>query len=175
MCSSDLDAGPFELRVRQIVWELTRYRSEQDANGHSVTQRIEYWKAALHIIRQYPFFGVGTGDMPEAFTHAYAQTGSKLEVAYRLRSHNQLLALTVAFGLAGGLYFIFLLVFLLRHPNAKQGMLFIGWWIIFVLSIISEDTLETQPGATFFGLFVSLLLFARPLETSVQKRSNTSL
>ena len=34
---------------------------------------------------------------------------------------------------------------------------------IFLLSCFSEDTLETQPGATFFALYYALFVFAAPL------------
>jgi O-antigen ligase len=166
-----MHASPFSLRVKETIWEFTHYRLQGDANGHSLTQRLEFWKAAIYSIREHPFFGVGTGDMPEAFNQAYQKIDTTLEPEFRLRSHNQLLALLVAFGLTGGLLFLLVLVLLLRHPNAKGDLLFLSFWLIFVLSTITEDTLETQPGATFFALFISLFLFGRP---SDQRVVNTS-
>jgi hypothetical protein len=38
------------------------------------------------------------------------------------------------------------------------------FWMIAMISFLTEDTLETQAGATFFSLFNSVFLFARPQE-----------
>jgi hypothetical protein len=40
--------------------------------------------------------------------------------------------------------------------------LFIAWAILFGLSCLTDDTVETQAGATFFALYYALLVFAAP-------------
>jgi len=150
-----------ERRLRETLWELERYRLTGDANGQSLAQRLEYWKTARWLISKHPFVGVGTGDMKSAFEQAYTATQSTLLPQYRLRSHNQYLATTVALGFLGIAFFVIILLTPIasRHPN--RDILFVGFWIIVVLSMITEDTLETQPGATFFAAFICFLLYSR--------------
>lgn len=150
-----------ERRFRETVWELQKYRATGDANGHSLAQRFEYWKTARWLIREQPYIGVGTGDMKMAFSDAYVATDSTLLPQYRLRSHNQFLSTTVALGFLGLIAFLFVVITPITSTHPNRDLLFIGFWIIVVLSMITEDTLETQPGATFFAAFISFLLYSR--------------
>ena len=59
------------------------------------------------------------------------------------------------------IYFLFALLYPFISYGRKSGFLFAAFFLISILSMFSEDTLETQAGATFVALFFSLLLFAR--------------
>lgn len=169
-----LRASPINRRIQEVVWEVVDYRNGGDANGHSIMQRLEYWKAAWFLIGEHPFFGVGTGDMPAAFDSAYERTDSRLLHKNRKRSHNQFLAITVALGLAGLVGFLMvLLTGLIRDGIRHRNLLYIAFWSIAVLSMLSEDTLETQPGATFFALFFVLLALPNS-QTAGQRPDKTS-
>lgn len=150
-----------ERRFKETLWELDKYERNGDANGHSLAQRLEYWKTACYIIGHHAWMGVGTGDMNQEFQQAYQETNSSLLPQYRLRSHNQFLSTTVALGFIGLIIFLFVIYTPItgKHPN--RDLLFVGFWIIAVVSMLTEDTLETQPGATFFALFISFLLYSR--------------
>ena len=135
------------------------YINHGNPNASSVMQRVEYWKASAYIIKKHWLTGVGTGDLNLAFEKAYASLDSRLESAFRNRSHNQFLAIFIAFGLFGLVLFIFSLI----YPGIKTGKfysyLYIVFFIIIFMSMLTEDTLETQAGATFFAFFNALLLF----------------
>ncbi|MPM03628.1 hypothetical protein SDC9_49895 [bioreactor metagenome] len=153
---------PYRARIYRFLWELNSYRCTGDPSGHSLTQRFEFWRAAVRLIEKHPVFGVGTGDINQAFKDEYDILNSKLKPEYRLRSHNQFLSVAVALGFAGLLVFLFSLTapFLLHKiPDRK---LYIGFIFIFLLSMLNEDTLETQVGVTFYALFNSFLLFILP-------------
>ena len=147
-------------RMLQILWEYKEYQRGGDPSGHSVTQRIEFWKAALQIILEHPLTGVGTGDMPAAYREAYSKMNTKLMEKYRLRAHNQYLAIGVGLGIPVLLYFLFTLIYPLAERIRKRDILFLSFWLIFFISMFTEDTLETQAGATFAALFWSLFLFS---------------
>ncbi len=151
---SDLKA-----RIYKIVWEYDYYVREGDLNGHSVLQRVEFWKAACGIIMEHPFIGVGTGDMKEAYSKKYIDMNSRLDLEHRLRAHNQFLAIAVAFGLAGLLYFLFALVAPMVIAKKQQDYFYMVFFVTAILSMITEDTLETQTGVTFFAFFSCLFLF----------------
>jgi hypothetical protein len=148
-------------RIHIIIWEYDNYIRGGNPSGHSVTQRIEFWKTAVSIIKEKPIFGVGTGDIVDSFHQQYDKLNSALGTEYRLRSHNQYLSIGVAFGIVGLAYFIYSLIFCLYHNKNYRNYLYLIFWIIAILSMVTEDTLETQAGVTFFAFFNAFLLFGK--------------
>lgn len=148
-------------RLHKINWELELYKTTGDPNGHSLTQRFEYWKAALGIIKANILFGVGTGDVQQAFDDQYIRSNSPLFKEWRLRAHNQYLSIAVAFGTIGLLWFLISLF----YPVLKQRMVFdylyITFFIIAAASFLTEDTLETQAGVTFYAFLNAFFMFGR--------------
>jgi O-antigen ligase len=146
-------------RFEQMAMGYINYINHGNPNASSVMQRVEYWKASAYIIKKHWLTGVGTGDLNLAFEKAYLSLDSRLESAFRNRSHNQFLAIFIAFGIGGLILFLFSLV----YPGLKTGKfynyLYIVFFIIIFMSMLTEDTLETQAGATFFAFFNALLLF----------------
>ncbi len=156
------------IRLIQIVWEVDNYRKGVNPSGHSVTQRLEFWKAAGMIISTDPWKGTGTGDMPGAYKETYDRMNSVLEERYRLRAHNQFLSLAVGLGIPIMLYFVFVLVFSLVHAKRYTYFLFLSTWMIACLSMLTEDTLETQAGVTFVTFFLCFFAFLRPVTDKKQ-------
>jgi hypothetical protein len=143
---------------REIVWEYNRYLKGENPSGHTLIMRLEFWKTAVYIIKNHLLFGVGTGNIQDAFNEAYIQTNSPLALSWRLRCHNQYLAMGVAYGLFGVLLFItFLLAPIIILKN-KLHFLFWPFYLISILSFLTEDTLETQAGVNFFIVFYALFL-----------------
>lgn len=150
-------------RIMKILVAYDFYRQHQVANGSSVFQRIEYIKASLNIIKNNPVLGVGTGDISNAFNDYYEETDSKLSEENRLRSHNQYLAITVAFGIVGLLWYLFSLLYPLSVKD-NRNYLYLVFLFILLFSMLTEDTLETQIGVTLFAFFNSFLVFTKDVE-----------
>ena len=148
------------VKVYEMVWELDRYTKSGDANNKSVAQRIEYWKAAAFIIKNNFWVGVGTGDVKQAFGDAYHQLNSKLKTENRLRAHNQFITLFLTFGIIGFLLALFSMFYPAYLLSQKQGFFLVSFLFILFVSMINEDTLETQAGVTFYIFFYSLFTFA---------------
>ena len=146
-------------RIMKIMVAYGKYEKHKDANGSSVFQRIEFIKASLNIIKDNPMIGVGTGDIANAFEQYYEKTNSKLKKENRLRCHNQYLAITVTFGIIGLLWYLFSLIYPLSTKQ-NRNYLYITFLLIILLSMLTEDTLETQIGVTLFAFFNSFLVFA---------------
>jgi hypothetical protein len=142
-------------RVHEILWETDDSMRIHETNGHSLTMRLEFWKTALCIIKEHVLFGVGTGDVENAFKTQYQKENTSLQRVWQLRSHNQYLATTVALGVVGLLLFIIRLL-VPFFSGKKISILFILFILIEVLSFINEDTLETQAGVTFCVFFTQL-------------------
>ena len=153
-------------RITKIVWEINSYLQGENPSGHSTTQRIEFWKASVMIIKENFFFGVGTGDVKNVFSEQYEKINSPLTKYFRLRSHNQFLAIGTAFGFFGIIWFLLALFYPLLKKKNRIDYFYVTFFIIAILSMITEDTLETQAGVTFFAFFNCLFLFARKENTN---------
>ena len=149
-------------RLSSTLFEYNLYRRYNNPNGGSLAQRIEYTRASFHIIGQHPWFGVGTGDVPQALAQAYDEIRSPLNEEFRFRAHNQYLAIAVAFGLVGLAFFLVVLFYPWCASRKNHTYLYMAFLTIMLLSMFPEDTMETQAGATLFAFFTSLLLFAQP-------------
>ena len=151
-----------QARLSSTLFEYNLYRRFNNPNGGSLAQRIEFTRASFHIIGQHPWFGVGTGDVPQAFSQAYDEIQSPLKEEFRFRAHNQYLAIAVAFGLVGLAFFLFVLLFPWLSSRRNHTYLYLVFLCIMLLSMFPEDTLETQAGASLFAFFEAFLLFAVP-------------
>ena len=151
----------FKTRIMRIMVAYNNYSKDRDANGSSVFQRVEFIKASLGIIKDNPIIGVGTGDIADAFANYYEETNSKLLPENRFRSHNQYLAITVAFGVVGLIVFLFSMFYPFFSDKKNRNYLYFVFLFIMALSMLTEDTLETQIGVTLFAFFNSFLVFAK--------------
>ena len=146
-------------RLYEAFWEIKNYEDGGDINGHSLTMRLEYWRVALILIGRHPIVGTGTGDVRKGFDDYYNATHSALKPEWRLRSHDQYLEIAVGFGVIGLAWFVFSIF----YPGIKTKKIFtyvyFVFWMIFMLSLFTEDTLETEAGATFYAFFNSFFLF----------------
>jgi hypothetical protein len=151
-------------QIYELLWGFDEYRNSGDPTGSSLMQRLEFWKASVGLIRENFLTGVGTGDMNEAFQHEYEKMNSKLAPDQRWRSHNQFLSIFVAFGIFGLLWFLFAILYPPFSTGKFRDFFFLVFFIIVMLSMIPEDTIESQFGVTFFALFYTFFLFARKEE-----------
>jgi preprotein translocase subunit Sss1 len=151
-------------RVYQIIWEIDAYRRGNNPSGHSVTQRLAYLDAARYIVENNFVFGVGTGDVQKEFNTFYNMSENPLKKEYQRRAHNQFLTLLITFGLIGFIIALFTLLMPVFLEKRWRDYLFLCFIIIGLVSMLNEDTLETQTGVSFFMFFYSLLLFGRKRE-----------
>lgn len=157
---------------RELAWEYTIYKRGENPSGHTLTMRLEFWKTAAYIIRHRPFFGVGTGDIQDSFNMVYSVSNSKLDKAWRLRCHNQYLAIGVAFGFFGLAIFLFYLIYPAIILRKKLHYLYWPFFLIALLSFTTEDTLETQSGVTFFIFFQTLFLWLASYNSESNFKNN---
>lgn len=156
-------------RLNNIFFEYANYRAGRAPNGHSVFQRIEYWRAAFNIIREHPLTGVGTGDVKTAFASAYEKMDSRLDPQFRLRAHNQYLTMALTYGIFGLILFLIILFSGWKNPGHRRPLLRV-FIIISALSFLTEDTLESQAGVMFFVMFLLLFTLKREVILSELRR-----
>jgi hypothetical protein len=150
--------NPLESRAYQVFCEYQSFTEGYNSSGHSLTMRIHYWQAAVLIIKDHFFTGVGTGDVEDAFQAKYVEINSPLELSWRHRAHNQYLTMMVAFGVFGVAFFLFWLFAPAYFKKGKLHPVYFAFLFILLISMLFEDTLETQAGLSFAVFFSSLFL-----------------
>ncbi|MCF8347374.1 MAG: O-antigen ligase family protein [Bacteroidales bacterium] len=150
-----------KVRILKMLKGYDVYKKTGNPSGSSMMQRIEYVRASIGIIEKYPYTGVGTGDLDDAFNQQYREMETPLEKKYRYHAHNQFLGIAVALGLIAMLWFIFALIYPGIKTKAFNDFFFNAFFLMILISMLSDDTIETQAGATLFAFFFSILLFGR--------------
>lgn len=146
-------------KIYEVLWQIDRYKRGYPVFGSSVTLRIVLAETAIDIIKNNFWFGVGTGDVQDAFNKQYKLNNSELPDRYRLRAHNQYLTFLLSFGIFGFILVFFFMIYPVVKCKGYKNYLFIVVFLIALISFLNEDTLETQIGITFFTFFYSLFLF----------------
>jgi hypothetical protein len=155
------------VRIYKIIWEIREFELKHNPSGHSVTQRIEFWRTSLAIIHDNWLTGVGTGDMNLVFQQEYEKLNTPLEKKFRWRSHNQFLSFFVAFGIFGLAWFLFCLVYPPLRLKKFKDYYYLVFFIIICLSMMWEDTIESQEGVTIFAFFSSFFLFFKKFKDPI--------
>jgi O-antigen ligase len=161
---SYLTLPSIKMRTHEVVYELQSYQLNQDPNGKSIAQRFVYWNIAWDIFKTAPLIGIGTGDVADVFNSYYLAHPNLLQQQYQHRAHNQWLTILLTFGILGLLLFMLVVFYPLFYKRKYLDYFYIVFFIAFSLSMLTEDTLETQAGVTFYALFNCLFLFAKPEE-----------
>lgn len=154
-------------RIDEVFFELEHYYAFGTADGHSVAMRLEFLKAGWAIAGRNRMIGVGTGDTKEAFADQYERMHTSLSKEWRHRAHNEYLTLWISFGVFGLLWSLFAWWWPAWKLGTWSDPGFIAWAVIFGISCLTDDTIETQAGATFFALYYALFVFARPFAPTV--------
>ncbi len=156
-------------RLYGIKYQLI---NEQDPNGNSLLERMEYWKAGAGIFAQNVLLGVGTGDVQDEFNRYYQENNSPLSEENRHRTHNMYLTVGLTFGIPGLLIFLWFHFKMMTTNISKKEILGVLFLTIALISFLTEDTLETQTGvvfcAFFYGLFCSVLPSDRTTNNSIR-------
>jgi len=159
----------FYAKIYEILWQIDVYRKGGNPSGHSVTQRILYFQAAFGIIRENILFGVGTGDVVNAYKEYYNRSGSSLSNPWRLRAHNQFLTFLLTYGIFGFLWIIISLLYPVFLEGKRRDYFLLMFLMVGLFSMLNEDTLETHTGISFFAFFYALFLLATPPQQSQKK------
>ena len=146
-------------RIYEVIWEFDRYNMGYSPNDKSLIQRYYYLKAGLSIASENLLYGVGTGDVRQAFNRYYEENSSPLELTHRRRAHNQYLTFLIAFGIPGLLLCLLALVFPVFAQKRWGSYMALLFLVTMALSMLNEDTLENNPGVVMFSFFYALFIF----------------
>lgn len=148
-------------RIYEFLMGYDNYIQTGNPTGSTVMQRLEFWKASLGLIKDNWLHGVGTGDMNIAFQQQYEKMNSKLSPDQRWRSHNQYMSVCIGFGIFGLIWFLFAVFYPPIATRRFDDYFFLVFFIIAMIAMLTDDTIESQMGVTFFSFFYCFFLFAR--------------
>lgn len=145
--------GSFLGRYYELKYQ---FQHADDPNGHSLLQRFTYWKTALELIYENPVFGVGIGDVDGELKKAYTKTALRPE--FQKRPHNMFLTTWLGCGILGLFLVLGFIFWQLYEGVTKKSWLKAVIMLVLLFSMLLEDSVETQAGASFAGLFIGLLI-----------------
>lgn len=145
-------------RIYQTVWEYYMYSKTGDPNYQSFSQRLEFARAAVTIIKENPWFGVGAGNWKDEFRKTFEKSNSKLNKELYASSHNQYLNYMVKFGIPGFLIIMFLLVYPVIRSKSYTDQLFLTFLVFMFAANFGDSNFETHMGSSFFLFFYCLFI-----------------
>ncbi len=145
-------------RIYQTVWEYYMYSITGDPSYQSFSQRIEFTKAALAIIKNNFWFGVGAGNWKEEFKNTYMKNKSKLQEGLYASSHNQFLNYMVKFGITGFILIMFFIVYPIIKTRSYKDLLFLLFLVFLFVANFADSNFESHMGSSFFLFFYCLFL-----------------
>ncbi|MCU0377314.1 MAG: O-antigen ligase family protein [Bacteroidales bacterium] len=160
--------GSPRAKAYEIAWQIDRAMKGANPSGHSVTQRPEFYRASLGLIRRNPWFGTGTGDVITDLKEEYRIINTRLTENYRKLPHNQYLGFAIVFGIPGMVIALALMLIpWIRSPNSSFYPFVVFISIIF-MSMFNDDTFHSSIGTAFFSYFYTLLLVFKKEDGSEQ-------
>lgn len=151
--------------IYRLLFEYENYRVYRSVKNFSMLQRFELWHNTCRIIKQHPLLGVGTGDVADEIHNNLVKNASELKDS-NMRTHNQYLTLLLTFGILGTVVIVAFFAYAICKERLFGSLLFMAYFCIFMVSFISEDTLETAAGCLFCTFFFALF--------GVQKQANST-
>ena len=167
--------GGVKSRLARITMELQKHLEGANPNGSTIQQRIEYWRTGWDLIKKYPIFGVGVGDVQDAFNQQYALNQTRLFEENRLHSHQQFVTVWISVGIIGLFIFLMNIVLTIQIAFRLQSILLYLFVIIITFSYFFEDTLETQVGVSLAAFFLSFLLKQEQVRPFFEEKNKASL
>jgi MFS family permease len=145
-------------RVYELIWELDQYARKGKPAG-SLSRRIVSYEAAIQLIKDNFIFGTGIGDMNNEYRKYYEKNIREIEKSKFVFGHNQYLSIFVTLGMIGFFLFVFMLFYPFIRQKGYKNYFFMVYFITALLSMMNDDTINTQIGMAFFIFFYALLLF----------------
>lgn len=135
--------------------ELKEMKNKSVRSYGSFNKRWILWKLYADVSLDAGIRGTGTGDVEAAARKMALKNGIDLSLVHR--PHNQFLSAFVQFGwVLGAIWSALMLWFVWVIIRTKNNSLATAFGILFLLSMLTDNTLDTQTGATW-ALFIGVL------------------
>jgi O-antigen ligase len=153
-----LPASALHQRIVIAAQQFGQWQPDK-ADLSSVGQRLEFYRYSLKIVRDHPVFGVGVGNLADAYAKQAKDPGMELTD----NPHNEYLLVAVQLGLIGlaALLYLFYTQWRLAPllPTPMDTILARGVVLAFVVGCMFNSFLTDYDEGVFF-IWISALLFS---------------
>jgi O-antigen ligase len=126
-------------------------------NWNGLTLRLALWECGIEVVRENPFFGVGTGDYDYVFHHKIEEKQFIYALKQDFGVHNQYLYFAISFGLIGLVIYIFSASYLIVDAIRERNFLFIAVIGIFLIGFLTENILNRYIGVLAYVLLTTII------------------
>lgn len=148
-----------------MLYEYESYRCYHAVKGFTMLQRFELWRNGWKVFLQHPLFGTGTGDVVD-LCHDQLKLDESPLMDTKKHAHSQYLTYLITFGLLGFLLIVLAFANAFRLMRSFRFFPTLAMMVIFLMSCLTEDTLETLAGIMFFAFFISIFTSCHSIQTS---------
>ncbi len=120
-----------------------------DNPQNSITQRINYWRTAIAVIKDHPILGVGPGNFQEVFLKYKVGLSTNTRYAHNIFLH--MWAETGILGFTGIFFFIFSLL-QKGFQNNKQKLIFLAITVFVLHNLIDNSFFIPETGLLWWAI-----------------------
>ncbi len=126
--------------------------------GDVADSRMRRWNVVMRTILQAPVLGHGSGAEIPLLERAFFKERLYNSYLHQLNSHNQYLSFWLKTGIAGLLVYVAIVAYGWRIVGQRRDLLFATFLLLVTGVSFSENILDVDKGALFFGLFFAMFL-----------------
>ncbi|MEK6732830.1 MAG: O-antigen ligase family protein, partial [Candidatus Omnitrophota bacterium] len=120
-----------------------------DNPQNSITQRMNYWRTAIGVIKDHPFLGVGPGNFQEVFLKYKIGLSTNTRYAHNIFLH--MWAEAGILGFAGVCFFLFSLL-QKGLKNNKQKFIFLAIVVFILHNLIDNSYFIPETGLLWWAI-----------------------
>ncbi|MCQ2284797.1 MAG: O-antigen ligase family protein [Bacteroidales bacterium] len=139
-------------------FSFTMYKKCGYIDNSSLLQRVELWRASMAVLKDNWFWGVGLGDNKTALDNQLEKQQSAIAYKHNRGSHNQFITYWMMGGVLLLAYFLFVLAYPFFGLRNRITFVYVAFFIMLFLSMLTEDTISSQSGRIMFSVINPLLL-----------------
>ncbi|PBQ33845.1 hypothetical protein CNR22_19345 [Sphingobacteriaceae bacterium] len=155
-----LDDISDEIKLKPFLKADSTYKPEYGGET-----RADRWFCAIEIIKEKPGLGCGTGSEKEVLMQKYQKYNLKNAEINNYDAHNQYLAFGIKSGIIGITAFLISILYAIYTALKNRNFLYLAFTLLFSVSCITENVLESNKGIFFYAffnfLFCSFCLFKK--------------
>lgn len=130
-------------------------------DSKKVDGRFERLTYSYNVFKSNKVFGVGLGNDNELRIKEYTRNNDIIAATKRLNSHNQFFEYLVAFGVVGGLLFLFFILFFARFFYINNLYIYLILFCNIIIATLTESIFERVLGIQYVTLICSLGILAK--------------
>lgn len=153
-----LDRTPSIKQKFSQIWEVEQIGFDK-RNYRSISSRFGNIEASVEVLKKYPLFGTGTGDMIDELVVEYKKMNFTMGYKNRYNPHNQYLDNLIRNGIFGGGICILTIYIIPLIVGIRKRDLLLSTFIFLILGVsLTESILDVHKGITFYAFFMTFLL-----------------